>query len=106
MYPLDKQRTAYSVLRMGFSFGLMLGYLLSIFLNHYILSWIILSFVIVSLITYSVLIFKTQTRQQLLPCLYRKVDNSAVENNTSSDKKEGLSGVPNGDTVAVDNETL
>ena len=97
LYP-DKQETSYSVLRMGFSFGLLLGFLLSILLHHHVIFWIIVSFITVSLILYSILIFKTQTRQQLFPCLYRK---SEMKMKTDESKENPID-IPNGNTVHND----
>jgi MFS family permease len=81
----DKQEQAYSVLRMGFAVGYLMGFAFSIFLDFGQISWIIIAFILLSTLTYSVVVFVALPRRQLLPCLYiRKSDDDDDKDHTSS----------------------
>ena len=67
-----EKEPAYSALRIGMALGFIMGFLFAIVLDTQSMLWIALGLVIATCISYSVLIIKTQTKKQLLPCCYRK----------------------------------
>ena len=74
-----KQEPAFSVSRMGLATGMLLGFSTAIFLTVSQLLWVAFSFLVISLVLYSFLVFKTETRHQLIPCCPRKEDEPEEE---------------------------
>lgn len=77
---------------MGLATGMLLGFSTAIFLDVEVLLWIAISFLVISLVLYSILIFKTQTRHQLIPCCPRREDEpeEEVEDYEQELKEEGV----------------
>lgn len=68
----NKQQTAFSANRFFYSSGLMSGFFLPLVVSLRVHLWLMVAQVVVSVITYSILILKTSSRDQLLPCLAHK----------------------------------
>lgn len=98
LYP-NKQEPAYSVLRMGLSSGYLFGFLVAILFEITVILWILVCLLTVSVVMYSVLVFTTQKREQLFPCLHGKKDE---KNEEKEEKSNHANGIPNG--VATDFE--
>lgn len=77
----DNQEAAYSTIRMGLAGGYLLGFLLALFFKTYILLSVGFCIILISSTTYSILVFKTETKEQLLPCCFKvKESNEPKEN--------------------------
>ena len=75
----DKQEAAFSVLRMGLAVGFITGFLGALVLDFNVQLYISLCYVIVTAITYSILLFVTQSKEQLLPCCFRNKEDKTNE---------------------------
>lgn len=77
---------------MGLATGMLSGFFTAIFLEVHVLLWIGLSLLVLGLILYSTLVFKTQTRHQLIPFCPRKEDEpeEEVEDYEQELKEEGV----------------
>ena len=74
----SRQEYAFSTLRVWFSTGFTCGFVIALFLDLETQLWIILGIVVLHFVTYSVLILRTQTRKQLLPCCFSKEEEGNV----------------------------
>ena len=77
----DNQEAAYSTIRMGLAGGYLLGFLLALFFKTYVLLWVGFCIVLISSTTYSILVFKTETKEQLLPCCFKEKESDEPKEN-------------------------
>ena len=75
----DKQEAAFSVLRMGLAGGFITGFLGALVLDFKVQLYIPLCYIIVTAITYTILVFITQSKEQLLPCCFRNKEDKTNE---------------------------
>ena len=75
----DKQKAAFSVLRMGLAGGFITGFLGALVLDFKIQLYVILCNIIVTTITYTILVFVTQSKEQLLPCCFHNKEDKTNE---------------------------
>ena len=77
----DNQEAGYSTIRMGLAGGYLLGFLLALFFKTYILLSVGFCIVLISTTTYSILVFKTETKEQLLPCCFKEKESNEPKEN-------------------------
>ena len=65
----NEQQVAFSANRFYFGLGLATGFCLPLVVSAKVHIWLIMALLVVSVLTYTVLVFKTSSRDQLLPCL-------------------------------------
>ena len=77
----DKQQVAFSANRFYFGLGLSAGFCLPLVVSAKVHISLLAALVMVSVLLYSVLVFKTSSREQLLPCLAQKPSTPPVNSN-------------------------
>ena len=80
----SQQEYAFSVMNVWFAMGFVCGFAIALFLDLETQLWIILGIVVLHFVTYTVLIFRTQTKKQLLPCC---TSSEKEDENTEEDQQ-------------------
>lgn len=98
----DKQEAAFSALRMGLAVGFITGFLGALVLDFNVQLYIPLCYIIVTAITYSILLFVTQSKEELLPCCFRNKEDKTKELSSESQIDDSVPKLVNVNTTNED----
>ena len=75
----DNKEPAFAVFQMSLAIGFVVSFSTALILDSAQQLWIIFCVVVIATITYTILTFKTGSKQELLPCCFKKEEEEKVE---------------------------